>query len=102
MPGANSGTHQIPQTSRIPRPIDIPFLPFQLRVRDTRVRSESQGGSGVAWGVARATWASKPPLGDSSTILSRDARALMRVRERVRGRRRTILVGEERGDALDF
>lgn len=55
----------------------------------------------AAWAIARLGWASKPSLRDSSTILSRDARAVVRVPDRVRERRRAMLAGEERGDALE-
>ena len=56
---------------------------------------------GEARAIARGGWASKPSLGDSSTIHSRDARVLKRVRDRERGRRRAMLAGDERGNTLD-
>lgn len=48
--------------------------------------------------VARVGRVSRPSPGVSSMILSRDARELRCVRERVRGRRRVSTVGEESGD----
>ena len=85
----------------MPRPVVIPFLPFQPGGRDivNRLRSFSPVKLCVGLDVALVTGCSKLSLEDSSMMLSRDARELNCGRERVRGSRRVSCVGEESGEA---
>jgi hypothetical protein len=83
----------------MPRPVVIPFLPFQPGGRDTvvtRVCAFSPAKPGV---VAWVGGCSRLSLEDSSMMLSRDARELKCGRERERGSRRVRCVGEESGEA---
>jgi len=83
------------------RLVVIPFLPFQPwgRITVTWACPCSRVESGTGWDVAGVGVISRLSAEGSSMILSRDARELKCVRERVRGRRRVTCVGEESRDA---
>ena len=84
----------------MPRPVVIPFFPFQLGRREivTPVRSFWPVSSGTGF-VARVGGCSRLSPEDSSMMLSREARELSCDLERVCGSRRVGDEGEESGEA---